>query len=174
MLIQRGRLVVEMRARLSPTRHDVDHAARYFTESFSSLDELMAAILRQIQEEEAGRCQESLDAGGNRRDRARGMLEALTQGVTDDARRGRVKLIESLSAGPLAASERRRGMRHLAGLVESLLLAGWHNPENQNHSHVDGRGRGREPNSPQLGPRRHPELTRGRRPAITLLFRSNC
>ncbi|MDT0468159.1 TetR/AcrR family transcriptional regulator [Streptomyces gibsoniae] len=102
---------------------------RYFTESFSSLDELMAAILREIQEEETGRCREALDAGGTRRDRARGMLEVLTRGVTDDPRRSRVKLIESLSAGPLAASERRRGMRHLAALVESLLLEGWHDPE---------------------------------------------
>lgn len=101
---------------------------RYFTESFSSLDALMAAVLREIQEDEAAGCQRALDEGGTRRDRARRMLDVLTHGVTDDPRKGRVKLIESLSAGPLAAGERRRGLRHMAGLVESLLLADRHDP----------------------------------------------
>ncbi|MBW8706481.1 HTH-type transcriptional regulator RutR [Streptomyces sp. MBT84] len=101
---------------------------RYFTESFPSLDALMAAVLREIQEDEAVRCRRALDEGGTRRERARRMLDVLTHAVIDDPRKGRVKLIESLSAGPLAARERRRGLRHIASQVESLLLADRHDP----------------------------------------------
>ncbi|MEV0040487.1 hypothetical protein [Streptomyces sp. NPDC050804] len=101
---------------------------RYFAESFSSLDELMAEILKEIHEEEAARCRSVLDMPGTRRDRARGVLDVLARGVTDDPRKGHVKLIESLAAGPLAAKERRRGMRHMAELVESLLREDWPDP----------------------------------------------
>ncbi|MFD3453215.1 TetR/AcrR family transcriptional regulator [Streptomyces sp. NPDC058691] len=95
---------------------------RYFTESFPSLDALMAGILSEIQDEEAARCRAAVTGPGTRRERARGMLWALAAGVADDPRKGRVKLVESLAAGPLAANERRRGMRNLARLVEGLLL----------------------------------------------------
>ncbi|WUD78116.1 TetR/AcrR family transcriptional regulator [Streptomyces sp. NBC_00510] len=98
---------------------------RYFTESFASLDELLAAILEEIQQDEAARCRTALAAGGTRRDRARGMLDVLAGGVVDDPRKGRIKLVESLAGGPLAAAERRRGMRRLASLVESLLREDW-------------------------------------------------
>lgn len=102
---------------------------RYFTESFSSLDELLAEVLKEIHQEEAARCEDALDGAGTRRDRARGMLGVLAGGVADDPRRGRVKLIESLAGGPLAARERRRGLRHLAGLVESLFREEWSDPD---------------------------------------------
>lgn len=101
---------------------------RYFAENFSSLDELMAEILKEINQEEFARCQDVLDTAGTRRDRARGILDVLARGVTDDPRKGHVKLIESLAAGPLAAKERRRGMRHMADLVESLLREDWPDP----------------------------------------------
>ncbi|MFF3751452.1 TetR/AcrR family transcriptional regulator [Streptomyces sp. NPDC002018] len=101
---------------------------RYFAENFSSLDELMAEILKEVNREEAAKCQEALDAAGTRRDRARGILDVLARGVTDDPRKGRVKLIESLAAGPLAARERRRGMGQMAGLVQSLLREDWPDP----------------------------------------------
>ncbi|MGW6739884.1 TetR/AcrR family transcriptional regulator [Streptomyces sp. NPDC055025] len=101
---------------------------RYFAENFASLDELMAEILKEMNEEEAARCRSVLDRTGTRRDRARGVLDVLARGVTDDPRKGRVKLIESLAAGPLAAKERRRGMRYMAELVESLLREDWPDP----------------------------------------------
>ncbi|MFF7215920.1 hypothetical protein ACFZAU_36190 [Streptomyces sp. NPDC008238] len=49
------------------------------------------------------------------------MLDVLAGGVLDDPRKGRIKLVESLAGGPLTAAERRRGLRRLAALVESLL-----------------------------------------------------
>ncbi|MDX2646859.1 TetR/AcrR family transcriptional regulator [Streptomyces sp. PA03-1a] len=101
---------------------------RYFTESFASLDELLAAILEEIQQDEAARCRAALATGGTRRDRARGMLDVLAGGVVDDPRKGRIKLVESLAGGPLAAAERRRGLRRLASLVESLLREDWAAP----------------------------------------------
>lgn len=101
---------------------------RYFTESFASLDELLAGILEEIQRDEAEKCRAALAAGGTRRDRARGMLDVLAGGVVDDPRKGRIKLVESLAGGPLTAAERRRGLRRLASLVESLLREAWTAP----------------------------------------------
>ncbi|MFE0633494.1 TetR/AcrR family transcriptional regulator [Streptomyces sp. NPDC058864] len=101
---------------------------RYFTESFASLDELLAGILEEIQRDEAEKCRAALAAGGTRRDRARGMLDVLAGGVVDDPRKGRIKLVESLAGGPLTAAERRRGLRRLASLVESLLHEAWTAP----------------------------------------------
>ncbi|MFE2546923.1 TetR/AcrR family transcriptional regulator [Actinacidiphila glaucinigra] len=101
---------------------------RYFIESFASLDELLAAILEEIQRDEAAKCQTALAAAGTRRDRARGMLDVLAAGVVDDPRKGRIKLVESLAGGPLTAAERRRGLRRLASLVESLLREDWNAP----------------------------------------------
>ncbi|MFJ4846679.1 MULTISPECIES: TetR/AcrR family transcriptional regulator [unclassified Streptomyces] len=95
---------------------------RYFGESFPSLDALMAAVLAEIQDEEAAGCRAAATGPGTRRERARGMLRVLAAGVADDPRKGRVKLVESLAAGPLAANERRRGMWNLARMVEELLL----------------------------------------------------
>lgn len=69
-----------------------------------------------------------LAVAGTRRDRARGMLDVLAGGVVDDPRKGRIKLVESLAGGPLTAAERRRGLRHLASLVESLLREDWNAP----------------------------------------------
>ncbi|MFD9004118.1 TetR/AcrR family transcriptional regulator [Streptomyces sp. NPDC059582] len=101
---------------------------RYFTESFSSLDDLMAGIVKEIYADETTRCRAAVESGGQRRDRAQRMLDVLTHGLIDDPRKGRIKLVESLAAGPLTAQERRRGLLGMAGLVESLLTAGWRDP----------------------------------------------
>ncbi|MDX3853643.1 TetR/AcrR family transcriptional regulator [Streptomyces sp. AK02-01A] len=97
---------------------------RYFTESFSSLDDVMAALVRDIYEEQITRCAEAIGTGRTRHERARDMIDVLVRLPVADPRKGRVKLVESLSAGPLTAYERRRGMEGMTGLVASLLREG--------------------------------------------------
>ncbi|MBB5931930.1 TetR/AcrR family transcriptional regulator [Streptomyces echinatus] len=94
---------------------------RYFAESFASLDDLMAALIRDIYEEQITRCAEVISTGEPLRDRARNMIDVVVGLPMEDPRKGRVKLAESLGAGPLTAHERRLGMRRMSGLVESLL-----------------------------------------------------
>ncbi|MEU1500472.1 TetR/AcrR family transcriptional regulator [Streptomyces sp. NPDC005732] len=101
---------------------------RYFAESFSSADDLMAALVRDIYEEQVARCAEAIGSDLPLRDRARNMIEVIVGLPLQDPRKGRVKLTESLAAGPLTAHERRLGMRHMSGLVDSLLKEGLHDP----------------------------------------------
>ncbi|MET7898326.1 TetR/AcrR family transcriptional regulator [Streptomyces mirabilis] len=101
---------------------------RYFTESFSSLDDLMAALMRDIYEEQVTRCAEAIGTDQPLRDRARNMIDVIVGLPLQDPRKGRVKLAESLGAGPLTARERRLGLRRMSGLVDSLLREGLHDP----------------------------------------------
>ncbi|MER6438381.1 TetR/AcrR family transcriptional regulator [Streptomyces sp. NPDC001185] len=101
---------------------------RYFAESFSSADDLMAALVRDIYEDQVARCAEAIDSDRPLRDRARSMIDVIVGLPLRDPRKGRVKLTESLAAGPLTAHERRLGMQHMSGLVDSLLKEGLHDP----------------------------------------------
>ncbi|WP_393086380.1 TetR/AcrR family transcriptional regulator [Streptomyces sp. LN704] len=94
---------------------------RYFAESFSSLDDLMAALMREIYEELIARCTEAIGTDQPLRDRARNMIDVVVGLPLEDPEKGRVKLAESLGAGPLTARERRLGLRRMSGLVDSLL-----------------------------------------------------
>ncbi|MFJ5273189.1 TetR/AcrR family transcriptional regulator [Streptomyces sp. NPDC088358] len=94
---------------------------RYFAESFSSLDDLMAALMREIYEEEIARCTEAISTDQPLRDRARNMIDVVVVLPLEDPRKGRVKLTESLGAGPLTARERRLGLQRMSGLVDALL-----------------------------------------------------
>ncbi|RSM88766.1 hypothetical protein DMH25_40880 [Streptomyces sp. WAC 01325] len=104
---------------------------RYFAENFQSLDDLMRQILREIQLEEARKCMAAIETGETWREKASGMLDVLAYTVAEEPDKGRVKLIESMAAGPLAAAERQQGMRRLAALVESLF------PERDGASHIN-------------------------------------
>ncbi|MFG2959144.1 TetR/AcrR family transcriptional regulator [Streptomyces sp. NPDC048291] len=99
---------------------------RYFAESFTSLDDLMAALMRDIYEEQITRCAEAITTDQPLRDRARNVIDAVVGLSLEDPRKGRVKLTESLGAGPLTARERRLGLQRMSGLVESLLREGVH------------------------------------------------
>jgi AcrR family transcriptional regulator len=101
---------------------------RYFTESFSSLDDLMAALMKDIYEEQVTRCAEAIGTDQPLRDRARNMIDVIVGLPLQDPRKGRVKLAESLGAGPLTARERRLGLQRMSGLVDSLLREGLHDP----------------------------------------------
>ncbi|MGW3629972.1 TetR/AcrR family transcriptional regulator [Streptomyces sp. NPDC005122] len=94
---------------------------RYFAESFSSLDALMAALMREIYEEQITRCAEAIGTDQPLCDRARNMIDVVVGLPLEDPKKGRVKLAESLGAGPLTARERRLGLRRMSGLVDSLL-----------------------------------------------------
>ncbi|MGW9047016.1 TetR/AcrR family transcriptional regulator [Streptomyces lydicus] len=101
---------------------------RYFAESFASLDDLMAALMRDIYEEQISRCAEAIATDQPLRDRARNMIDLIAGLPLEDPRKGRVKLTESLGAGPLTARERRLGLQRMSGLVDSLLREGLHDP----------------------------------------------
>ncbi|MFE2580463.1 TetR/AcrR family transcriptional regulator [Streptomyces sp. NPDC059378] len=101
---------------------------RYFAESFTSLDDLMAALMRDIYEEQVARCADAIATDQPLRVRARNVIDAVVGLALEDPRKGRVKLTESLGAGPLTARERRLGLRRMSGLVESLLREGRHDP----------------------------------------------
>ncbi|MFF4901223.1 TetR/AcrR family transcriptional regulator [Streptomyces sp. NPDC001068] len=101
---------------------------RYFTESFSSLDALMAALVRDIYEEQITRCAAVIGTDRPLRERARDMIDVVAGLPLQDPRKGRVKLAESLGAGPLTAHERRLGLQRMSGLVDSLLREGVHRP----------------------------------------------
>ncbi|MEU6772186.1 TetR/AcrR family transcriptional regulator [Streptomyces sp. NPDC046759] len=101
---------------------------RYFAESFTSLDDLMAALMRDIYEEQITRCTEAIATDQPLRDRARNVIDVITGLPLEDPRKGRVKLTESLGAGPLTARERRLGLQRMNGLVESLLREGLRDP----------------------------------------------
>ncbi|MFF2993275.1 TetR/AcrR family transcriptional regulator [Streptomyces sp. NPDC057950] len=94
---------------------------RYFAESFSSLDDLMAALMREIYEEQIARCAEAIGTDEPLRDRARNMIDVVVGLPLEDPEKGRVKFAESLGAGPLTARERRLGLRRMSDLVGSLL-----------------------------------------------------
>ncbi|KOV74871.1 hypothetical protein ADL00_00885 [Streptomyces sp. AS58] len=94
---------------------------RYFTESFSSLDDVMAAIVGDIWEEQLTRCAACITPERTPREQARAMIEVLVSTTTADPRRGRVKFVEALSAGPLTAGVRQQGLRRMSALVEQLL-----------------------------------------------------
>ncbi|MFD8389594.1 TetR/AcrR family transcriptional regulator [Streptomyces sp. NPDC059680] len=101
---------------------------RYFAESFTSLDDLMAALMRDIYEEQITRCAGAIATDQPLRDRARNVIDAIVALSAEEPRKGRVKLTESLGAGPLTAHERRLGLQRMSDLVESLLTEGLHDP----------------------------------------------
>ncbi|MFF4043078.1 TetR/AcrR family transcriptional regulator [Streptomyces sp. NPDC001816] len=101
---------------------------RYFAESFTSLDDLMAALMRDIYEEQVTRCADAIATDQPLRDRARNVIGAVVGLSLEDPRKGRIKLTESLGAGPLTARERRLGLQRMSGLVDSLLREGLHDP----------------------------------------------
>ncbi|MEV6837252.1 TetR/AcrR family transcriptional regulator [Streptomyces sp. NPDC051133] len=101
---------------------------RYFAESFCSLDDLMAALMRDIYEEQVTRCAEAIGTDESLRERARNMIDVIVGLPLEDPRKGRIKLAESLGAGPLTAQERRLGLERMSGLVDFLLREGLHDP----------------------------------------------
>jgi AcrR family transcriptional regulator len=98
----------------------LDHAQlapRYFYENFQHIDELAVAVFEQVMQEmtQTGLAAVT-DTGQSLRKRIRAGLDAITRLLTDDPRKGRVLLVESVSS-PVLAPLRHQAARTLAGLV---------------------------------------------------------
>lgn len=77
---------------------------RYFYEQFTNLDAALLAVLEQVAQEIAHAAVTALDeAEGDPRARARASIVAFVQILTDDPRKGRVALIQSMTLPALRA-----------------------------------------------------------------------
>lgn len=75
---------------------------RYFYQSFDDLDAALIAVLERIADEIAERTVEALGSvDGNPTERVRAAIGAFVQILTDDARKGRVAIIEAASLDAL-------------------------------------------------------------------------
>lgn len=107
---------------------------RYFYEHFSNLDAALTATLESIADEIAREAITALEvADGGAKDKVRAGLTAFVRILTDDPRKGRVAMIESVAA-PALRSRRTELLRGFVGLTatESRLLHGqqaWDEPE---------------------------------------------
>ncbi|MER5699919.1 TetR/AcrR family transcriptional regulator [Streptomyces mirabilis] len=96
---------------------------RYFAESFADLDELLAAVLDRIFDDEVRLCRTAVQSAQDPAGASRAMISALVASLEADPRRARIKLREVISAGPVVYACRDRGLRRLATFVASLLPA---------------------------------------------------
>jgi AcrR family transcriptional regulator len=92
-------------------------APRYFYENFQRIDELAVAVFEQVMVEMTQTGLAAIaDTGQGLRKRIRAGLDAIARLLTDDPRKGRVLLVESVSS-PVLAPLRLQAARALAGLV---------------------------------------------------------
>jgi AcrR family transcriptional regulator len=96
---------------------------RYFSESFADLDELLAAVYDQLIDKELAECQTAIAATPGGTAGARAMIDAITRGFVADPGRGRIKLREVLSAGPVSQARRQTRHYELGKAVADLLPA---------------------------------------------------
>ncbi|KQX74072.1 TetR/AcrR family transcriptional regulator [Aeromicrobium sp. Root472D3] len=90
---------------------------RYFYESFTGLDDALAAVMDDIAAQIAERSVAALEAAaGTPEQRVRAGIGAFVQILTDDPRRGRVAIVESLSIDALRP-HRARLLRQFAELA---------------------------------------------------------
>ncbi|MEV2236427.1 TetR/AcrR family transcriptional regulator [Streptomyces phaeochromogenes] len=94
---------------------------RYFAESFADLDELLAAVLDRIFDDEVRLCQTAVQSAQDPARASRAIISTLVASLEADPRRARIKLREAISAGPVVYACRDRGLRRLATRVASLL-----------------------------------------------------
>jgi AcrR family transcriptional regulator len=94
---------------------------RYFSESFADLDELLAAVYDQLIDQELAECQIAIAATPGGTAGARAMIDTITRGFATDPGRGRIKLREVLSAGPVSLARRQIGHYELGKAVADLL-----------------------------------------------------
>ncbi|MDT0202307.1 TetR/AcrR family transcriptional regulator [Nocardioides sp. AE5] len=98
-------------------------AARYFYESFPTVEQLQIAVFDQIAEESLHRALGALaDAGNDKVARTRAVLTEMVDLMLTDARKGRVVLLESLASpvlGARAMAESRRFAHLLAATAAS-------------------------------------------------------
>ncbi|SPM32460.1 hypothetical protein MRAB57_258 [Mycobacterium rhizamassiliense] len=96
---------------------------RYFGESFPDLDSLLAAVYDQLVADEIAGSRAAIEASKGGTDGARAMIDAISRELEGNPGRGRIKLREVISGGPLARNSRQAGLAQLAQLVADLLPA---------------------------------------------------
>jgi AcrR family transcriptional regulator len=94
---------------------------RYFGESFSDLDALLAAVYERLIDEELTACRAAIDAATGPSAKARAMIDTLTRSLEGNPGRARIKLREVVSGGPESREQRKSGLRKLSQLVADLL-----------------------------------------------------
>jgi AcrR family transcriptional regulator len=94
---------------------------RYFGESFSDLDALLAAVYERLIDEELTACRAAIDAATGPSAKARAMIDTLTRALEGNPGRARIKLREVVSGGPESREQRKSGLRKLSQLVADLL-----------------------------------------------------
>jgi AcrR family transcriptional regulator len=104
---------------------------RYWSESFSDLDSLLAAAYQQLIDKEVAACRAAIEAAPGPSEGARAMIETLTRIYMGNPGDARVKLREILSGGPVSSNQRQSALYELAQLVADLLPATTATNENQ-------------------------------------------
>jgi AcrR family transcriptional regulator len=94
---------------------------RYFAESFPDLDSLLAAVFDRIIDEEVALSRAAIETADSPSEAIRAMTDALCGFLENNPRHARVKLRETLSAGPVTRLRHRAGLGRLAVLVADLL-----------------------------------------------------
>jgi AcrR family transcriptional regulator len=94
---------------------------RYFSESFPDLDSLLAAVFDRIIDEEVAVSRAAIDTASSPSEAVRAIIDGISKLLENNPRHARVKLRETLSAGPVTRQRRRAGMRRLAAHVADLL-----------------------------------------------------
>lgn len=97
-------------------------AARYFSESFTSLDDLFLAIYDRLHADMANSVARAVgDSVPEPSARIRVGATALFHELTGDPRVSRIKLVEALSVGDAVASRQRDSLREIAAIIEFCL-----------------------------------------------------
>lgn len=96
---------------------------RYWSESFTDLDSLLAAGYERLIDEEIAACRTASAAATSPSAAARAMIETLSRNYEGNPGDARVKLREVLSGGPLSQRKREDGLFKLAQLVADQLPA---------------------------------------------------
>jgi AcrR family transcriptional regulator len=94
---------------------------RYFSENFADLDSLLAAVFDRIIDEEVAVSRAAVETANSPTQAVRAIIDAISKFLENNPRHARVKLRESLSAGPVTRQRRRAGLRRLAAHVADQL-----------------------------------------------------
>ncbi|MET0454518.1 MAG: TetR/AcrR family transcriptional regulator [Mycobacterium sp.] len=99
--------------------------ARFFTEHFADMDSLLAAVYKQVIDEEAVVLHAAMAATGcSTKDGVRAMLDTLTRWLEEAPGRARIKLREIALAGPECRRQRQAALDTFAALMAESLPPG--------------------------------------------------
>jgi AcrR family transcriptional regulator len=94
---------------------------RYFAESFSSMEELLAAVHDEIHDASFPATIRAMDPAADPVEQIRQMVNAIVSGFESNPGAARVKLLQVVGVGPIVEEHRRRSLRAYADAVAALL-----------------------------------------------------